>query len=109
MADSGMVTHQAITMDRATPQLTALIRLEDPTPMIEPDTTWVVETGKWRKVAVNMVKAEFKSAAKPLIVSILKILVPMVEIIFHPPTAVPQAIDVAQANLTQVGTSIVEI
>lgn len=39
IADRGIVTHQAITMDRATPQLTALIRLEDPTPMIEPDTT----------------------------------------------------------------------
>ena len=96
--DSGIVTNHAITIERATPQFTALIRLEAPTPNKEPLTTCVVLTGKCKNVAVKIVIAEFKSAAKPLMVSNLKIFVPMVEIIFQPPTAVPQAIAVAQHN-----------
>ena len=52
---------------------------------------------------------EFKSAAKPLIDSILKIFVPIVEMMRQPPADVPRAIDVAQAILTQIGISIVSI
>ena len=107
--DNGMVTNHAITIERATPQLTAFTRLEDPTPIIEPLTTCVVLTGKCKNVAVKMVIAEFKSAAKPLIVSILKILFPIVEIIRHPPAAGPRAIAIAQEILTHVGTSRVSI
>ena len=69
MPDNGIVTNQAITIDLATPQLTALIRLEEPTPSKEPLTTCVVLTGKCKNVAVKIVIAEFKSAANPLIVS----------------------------------------
>ena len=36
MPDNGIVTNQAKTIDLATPQLTALIRLEEPTPSKEP-------------------------------------------------------------------------
>ena len=109
MPDNGIVTNQAITIDLATPQLTALIRLEEPTPSKEPLTTCVVLTGKCKNVAVKIVIAEFKSAANPLIVSSLKILVPIVEIIFQPPTAVPIAIAVAQQSFTQIGTSNVSM
>ena len=87
--DNGIVTNHANTIDLATPQLTAFKRLEEPTPSKEPLTTCVVLTGKCKNVAVKIVMAEFKSAAKPLIVSNLKILVPIVEMIFQPPTAVP--------------------
>ena len=50
-----------------------------------------------------------KSAAKPLIDSILNIFVPMVEMIRQPPAEVPNAMDVAQAILTQIGISMVSI
>ena len=43
--DSGIVTNHAMTIERATPQFTALIRLEAPTPNKEPLTTCVVLTG----------------------------------------------------------------
>ena len=62
-----------------------------------------------KNVAVKIVIAEFRSAANPLIVSSLKILVPIVEIIFQPPTAVPIAIAVAQQSFTQIGTSNVSM
>ena len=86
-------------------QLTALTRMAVPTPIIDPLTTCVVDTGKCNNVAVKIVIAEFKSAANPLILSNLKILLPTVAIIFQPPAAVPNAIAVAQAILTQIGTS----
>lgn len=104
-----MVRNQAYTICCATLQCTALTRLAEPTPIIEPDTTWVVLTGKCKKVAEKITKDEFRSAAKPLIGSILKILVPIVFMIFQPPAAVPSAIAVAQTSLTQVGTSNVGI
>ena len=59
--DSGIVTNHAITIERATPQFTALIRLDAPTPNKEPLTTCVVLTGKCKNVAVKIVIAEFKS------------------------------------------------
>ena len=105
----GMVTNHANTMERATPQLTAFIRFAEPTPIIDPLTTCVVDTGKCKKVAVKIVIAEFKSAAKPFMVSNLKILVPIVEIIRQPPAAVPNAIAVAHPSFTHVGTSKVSI
>ena len=52
---------------------------------------------------------ELRSAAKPFMDSILKILLPMVEIIRQPPADVPNAMDVAQAILTQIGISMVSI
>ncbi|MNN79630.1 hypothetical protein D3C81_1962900 [compost metagenome] len=64
-------------------------------------------TGKCSKVAVKITDAAEISAAKPLIGSILKIFVPMVLMIFHPPIEVPRAIEVAAATLTHSGTSMV--
>ena len=43
---AGMVRTQAETIWRATFQWTALTRWAAPTPMIDPDTTWVVDTGR---------------------------------------------------------------
>ena len=96
---------QAATICCATPQRTALKRFAVPTPMMEPDTTCVVETGKWSNVAEKMTMEELRSAAKPDIGSSLKILPPIVLMIRQPPTAVPQAIAVAARSLTNVGTS----
>ena len=104
-ADNGIVINQANTIDRAVLQLTAFTRIAVPTPIMEPLTTCVVDTGKCNKVAVKIVRAEFKSAAKPLILSSLKILLPTVAMIFQPPAAVPNAIAVAQASFTHNGTS----
>ena len=73
--------------------------------MIEPVTTWVVDTGRCSIVAVKIVIAEFKSAARPLTGCIRKILFPTVRMMFHPPTLVPALIASAQATLTYTGTS----
>ena len=89
-----------MTICWATPQRTALTRLAVPTPMIEPDTTCVVLTGRCRSVAVKMTVDELRSAAKPEIGSSLKILPPIVLMMRQPPTAVPQAIAVAASTLT---------
>ena len=77
--------------------------------MIEPETTWVVETGKFSKVAPKTTADEFRSAEKPLAGSSLKIFPPTVFIIRQPPDAVPIAIAVAHRILTNVGTSNSEI
>ena len=76
-----------------------------PTPIIEPETTWVVETGRLRRVAPKTTIEELRSAEKPLAGSSLKIFPPTVFIIRQPPDAVPIAIAVAQRTLTKVGTS----
>ena len=73
--------------------------------MMEPETTCVVETGKWSKVAPKTTIEELRSAEKPLAGSSLKILPPTVFIMRQPPDAVPIAIAVAQSTLTKVGTS----
>jgi hypothetical protein len=78
--------------------------LAAPTPIIEDDTTCVVLTGAPNKLAPQIMAEAVKSAAKPLIGSILKIFPPIVRIIFQPPNAVPEAIDIAQRALTQMGT-----
>src|SRR5690606_31861407 len=98
--------NQAITIRPATPHFTAAKRLALPTPRIEDVMTCVELTGKWRNVAEIITSAEPISAANPLIGSILKILVPIVLIIFQPPTAVPSAIASAADILTHSGTSI---
>ena len=86
-----------------------MARWAAPTPMMEPETTCVVETGRWSIVAEKMTTAEFRSAAKPWVGCILKILPPTVRMIFQPPTLVPRAMARAQRNLTIVGTSSVSM
>lgn len=81
-AVQGMVMTQAVTICRATLQWTALTRCAEPTPMMDPETTCVVETGRCSRVAEKMTTAEFKSAAKPWTGCILNILPPTVRMIF---------------------------
>lgn len=45
---------------------TPLIRLDEPTPRIDEDTTCVVDNGKCKDDATNIVNADDKSAAAPL-------------------------------------------
>ncbi|MNJ52065.1 hypothetical protein D3C77_473840 [compost metagenome] len=97
---------QATTMRPATPHFTAENRFAEPTPKIADVIACVVLTGKWNSVAPKITEAADKSAAKPLTGSILNIFVPIVLIIFQPPTDVPSAIAVAAATLTHKGTSI---
>lgn len=80
-------------------------RLAEPTPMIEEEITWVVLTGNLNNVANMIIVAEEKSEANPLAGSSLIILVPIVLMILHPPTDVPNAIASAHDIFTQPGTS----
>ena len=76
------------------------MRFALPIPIIEPETTCVVLTGKESNVAEKIMTEEFKSAAKPDIGWSLKIRPPTVLIIYQPPIAVPQAIAVAAKIFT---------
>src|SRR4051812_17940512 len=64
-ADAGMVSIQAMTMRRATPQRTADNRLVAPTPTIAPVMVWVVLTGIPASEAGNRVIAPAVSAQNP--------------------------------------------
>lgn len=101
----GIVITHADTIEYATFQCTALNLCAQPTPIIEPVTTCVVDTGRCKNVAVNTVMAEFKSAATPFIGCILNILFPTVFIILQPPMLVPNPIAIAHAIFTSHGTS----
>src|SRR5699024_1512662 len=99
-AEIGNVITQVTIIRCAVFHFTPLMRLEEPTPNIDEDTTCVVESGKCSDDATKIVKAEDKSAAAPLAGRIFIIFPPTVLIIFQPPTAVPNPIAVAQAILT---------
>src|SRR5205085_734612 len=103
-AVTGMVSTHAISMLPATPQRTADTRFEAPTPAIHDEITCVVLTGACSQLAVRITDAAAVSAAKPLIGFNLMILCPIVFMIRQPPDAVPSAIAVAQARITQIGT-----
>ena len=60
-----MVTTQAQTMRRATPQRTAESRLTAPTPTIAPVMVWVVLTGIPASAVENRVIAPAASAQNP--------------------------------------------
>src|SRR5690606_11453101 len=64
-ADAGIVKIQAQTMLPATPQRTADILRDAPTPTMAPVIVCVVETGTPSAVARNSVKAPPVSAQKP--------------------------------------------
>src|SRR3954453_8979253 len=104
-AEQGSVSTQAITMFPATPQRTADSRLAAPAPMIPPDITWVVDSGKPTCEAERITAAPTAWEAKPWAGSILMIRLPIVRMIRQPPTYVPSAIAVAELMTTQVGTS----
>ena len=65
MAVQGIVKTHAISICWAVPQRTAPMRFALPIPIIEPETTCVVLTGKESNVAEKIMTEEFKSAAKP--------------------------------------------
>src|SRR6059058_3287995 len=89
----------------ATPQRTAENRFDAPTPMMLDAITCVVLTGACNSVAVRITAAAALSAANPLIGRSRLILWPIVFMIRQPPDAVPSPIAVAQATITQKGTS----
>ncbi len=88
-AEAGIVTTQATTMPRATPQRTAEVRRAAPTPTMAPLMTCVVETGIPRVVAVMSVSAAPVSAAQPCIGERRVIFEPIVCTIRQPPASVP--------------------
>src|SRR6185312_1362337 len=91
------------TMRSTTVQRTALNRLAAPTPMIDDDTTWVVETGSPKIDATMITAAAPVSAAKPLIGCSFTILWPSVLMMRQPPPAVPAAITSAHSTFTHTG------
>ena len=101
----GIVIIQANTILWAVLQRTEENRLAEPTPIMEEEMTWVVLTGNLSKVAIIIIVADEKSAAKPLAGSSFMIRVPIVLIILHPPMDVPKAMVKAQENFTHRGTS----
>src|ERR1035437_8825893 len=104
IAVAGIVKTQAVTMLRAIPQRTALIRSLVPTPMIAVEMTCVVETGMPKFEATMMIEAGVVSAAKPWTGSTFTTGWPIVFMIRHPPAAVPSDIAVAAIRMTQTGT-----
>ena len=100
-----MVSTQAQAIRAVIPHRTAETRWLEPTPMIAPLITCVVETGSPRCEAARMVTAALVSAANPWIGFRSMIFVPIVLMIRTPPTIVPAPIAVAQATMTQSGTT----
>src|SRR3982750_3005504 len=92
-------------MRSTTVQRMALAFLAKPTPMIEADTLWVVDTGMPSMEAVMITVDEVVSAATPLIGCSFTILWPRVFTMRQPPAAVPAAIVSAQAILIHTGIS----
>src|SRR5690242_8459876 len=90
-------------MRSTTDQRIELKRLAAPTPMIEADTLWVVDTGMPNADAVRITSAELVSAAKPLIGCSLTILWPSVLMMRQPPPAVPAAMVSAETTFTHTG------
>src|SRR5688572_5049351 len=84
-----------------TDMLSAPKRLAAPTPMIDAEILWVVETGIPKNVAIKITEAELASAANPLIGCSFTILWPSVLMMRQPPAAVPAAITTAQVTFTQ--------
>ena len=87
-----------------TPHRTAETRRLEPTPMIAPLSTCVVETGIPRCEAARIVTAALVSAANPSTGFSSMIFVPIVLMIRTPPAIVPAPIATAQATMTQSGT-----
>lgn len=103
---TGRVMTQAVTIFCAVPHLTPENLLDEPTPIIAEEITWVVLTGIFSRVATRITQAEVRSEAKPLAGSNFIILVPTVFIIFQPPAEVPRAMATAADSFTQKGISM---
>ena len=103
---TGIVSTQAVTMSIDTPHLTAERRLTEPTPIILPEMTWVVETGILNICDTAIASEPAVCAQNPSTGVILVILLPMVFMILHPPDMVPIAIAVKQAKAIHSGMAI---
>src|SRR4029079_13923065 len=100
----GKVRTQAITMERATPHLTAEKRLVAPAPMIAEVMVWVVEMGAGKTNAVvYRTPAPTDSAAKPRAGSRWMIRRPSVRMMRQPPEYVPSEIAAAEEITIQIG------
>ena len=89
---TGIVRTQAHMIRTVTPHRTAETRRLEPTPMIAPLITCVVETGSPRCEAARIVTAALVSAANPSIGFSSMIFVPIVLMIRTPPAIVPAPI-----------------
>jgi len=99
-----MVKTQAQTMLRATPQRTADALCNDPTPIMEPVTVCVVDTGMPNVVAMANVMALEVSAQNPPTGFNLVIRIPIVLTIRQPPHNVPSAMTRLHETMTHNGT-----
>src|SRR5699024_12460722 len=88
-AEIGNVITQVTIIRCAVFHFTPLMRLEEPTPNIDEDTTCVVESGKCSNDETKIVKAEDKSAAAQLAGRIFIIFHPTVWIFFNQQTPEP--------------------
>src|SRR5665647_991987 len=93
-AEAGIVKTQAHTILPATPQRTADIFCDAPTPTMAPVIVWVVDTGTPSALAMNSVMAPPLSAQKPPTGLSLVIFWPMVLTMRQPPNSVPKLIAV---------------
>ena len=99
-----MVSTQAHTTFRATPQRTADSRRMLPTPMIAPVMVWVVLTGMPKLAEPRSAMAPAVSAQKPPIGWRAVRRIPIVRTIRQPPKSVPSPIAAWQVRTTQMGT-----
>src|SRR5665647_325638 len=88
-AEDGMVRTHATRIRLATFQLTAVRRLERPTPRMVEVMTWVVLVGIPKAEAPSITPAEAVSTQKPCTGCNLTKSWPTVLMIRHPPAAVP--------------------
>src|SRR5246127_1947645 len=93
-AEAGMVSNHAHTILPATPQRTADIFCEAPTPTMAPVMVWVVETGTPKWLGISKGSAPPLSAQKPPTGLSLVIFWPMVLTMRQPPNSVPAEIAV---------------
>ena len=102
-AEHGMVNTHAQIIRPATPHLTALIRLSEPTPMMAPVMVCVVLTGMPNADEVNKVIAAPDSAQNPSTGFNLATFWPIVLTMRQPPNIVPKAMAEWHAITTQKG------
>src|SRR4051812_31717441 len=96
-----IVSPQPQTISPATPHLTALTRVTDPTPAMEPAIACVVETGRPSRVGKKMEMAAPVSAQNPLRGLRRVSRDPMVLTIRHPPLSVPRLMAALASAMTQ--------
>ena len=103
-AAAGNVMIQAITIFVATSHLTAETLRAAPTPITDPVTVWVVDTGMPEQVAANSMIAP-AVVAQLLCTGVSRVIFdPTVCTMRHPPTKVPSPMAAWHVMTTQNGT-----